>query len=142
MGNGVLDLYIQRNENVNQNCNQHIQNVHALGFLKTASLFIILFSGTILSFSILIYECFKSPKKIATEEIKLKQYQMEICHTIDDTDLLSVEKRELLKKEMFILVENIQKTDVYRNSAGTKKNIEFSSKIQKSGQEFSSSQEV
>ena len=113
MGNGVLDLYKQRNNNLNQNCNQHAQNIHALGYLKTASHFIILLSGTILSFSILIYECLKSPKNIATEEMKLKQYQMEICHTIDATDLLSEEKRELLKKDISILVENIHKTDVF-----------------------------
>ena len=86
--NGALDLfYKQKHSYFRNNCNQLSGQGNSLGFHKMASLFAILFFGIMISILILVYECFKTPKKIL------------------NTNTLSEEKLELLNKKVDVMVE-------------------------------------
>ena len=82
---GTLDHYKKRHSEISDNCN--VNEISPLGFLKLASIFTMLFFGILISFILLFYELFKTPKEI-------------------ETDTLSEEELEL----MLHLVEKSQKT--------------------------------
>ena len=60
--NGQLQLYSQRNTELTIDCNKTPDEGNPFNFLKTASIFIILSFGVILSTLFLLFECLKRPK--------------------------------------------------------------------------------
>ena len=60
--NGQLKLYKQRNTELTIDCKKPPDEGNPFDFLKTASIFIILSFGVLLSTLFLLYECLKRPK--------------------------------------------------------------------------------
>ena len=64
ISNGELDLYKQRNSNLKIGCNVSPEEGNSLDFRKTASIFIMLSFGALLSILFIFYESLKKPKNI------------------------------------------------------------------------------
>ena len=92
IGNGALQLYKQRNSEMTIDCNISPEEGESSDFFKTASIFLILFIGAILSIFFLSYESFKKPEDI--------------------TNSLSEEKMNLYYNQIYIMAKNFENTDV------------------------------
>ena len=92
ISNGELHLYKQRNSKLKIGCNISPEEGNPLDFLKTASIFIMLSFGALLSILFVFYESFKKQKNIANS--------------------LSEEKRNLLNKQISAMVEIFENTDI------------------------------
>ena len=90
--NGEMHLYKRQNSEYTNDCSVSPEEGIPFDFLKTASIFIILSFGALLSILFLFYESFIKPKTFVNS--------------------LSEEKRNLLSKQMSAMVEKFENTDI------------------------------
>ena len=70
---GTLDYYKKRHSEISDNCN--VNEISPLGFLKLASIFTMLLFGILISFILLFYELFKTPKEIETDTLSEEELE-------------------------------------------------------------------
>ena len=70
---GTLDHYKKRHSEISDNCN--VNEISPLGFLKLASIFTMLLLGILISFILLFYELFKTPKEIETDTLSEEELE-------------------------------------------------------------------
>ena len=96
-GNGELHLYEQRNSNFTIDCNVYPEERDPSDFLKTASIFIMLLFGALLSILFLFHERFKKSKSKSSTAKELKHTE---------------EKMNLYYNQICIMAKNFENTDI------------------------------